>query len=81
MELLELPEKRPVYRQNRPHEDFLFPLRQTSLTPELFIERLVQRLRKAFEPKVCDYTSLERYLELPHRKTTGLEKTVEYSVF
>ncbi|MFA5249986.1 MAG: lipoate--protein ligase family protein [Parachlamydiales bacterium] len=42
-----LPEKRPAYRQDRPHETFLIGLKNY-FTPELFFFRLQKALKKAF---------------------------------
>lgn len=81
MQLLKMPTQRPAYRQNRSHNNFLFPLRQTSLTPEVFLNRLFQHLSQTFEAKICDYSQLESHLEKDHRKTTFLEKMFEVPVF
>lgn len=74
MNLLKLPSKRPKYRQDRSHDDFLYPLNQTSLTPDLFIKRLQEEIEKMIPCQVVDYQSLKKALEKDHRKSTRLEK-------
>lgn len=51
MRLLRLPPKRPTYRQDRPHEEFLDTLRRFG-SCEMLIEKLKSRLyMKEFDPK------------------------------
>lgn len=74
MNLLKLPSKRPQYRQDRSHEDFLYPLSQTSLCPQLFIEKLQKQMQEHLNLESKAYFSLETHLQTPHRKATLIEK-------
>ncbi len=73
MQLLKMPAQRPAYRENRAHTDFLYPLRNTELSPEVFIERLISNLKTYGDVEIKDYPLLQKHLERPHRKSTQLE--------
>lgn len=69
MELLTLPEKRPLYRQNRSHEEFLCRLNDFAKTPQELIESFRSALVKEFDILPFD---LKNWNEKPHRKTTEI---------
>jgi len=48
MEYLQLPEKRPKYRENRGHGDFLCKLKEHAVSKEGLVEKLVQQLKEQF---------------------------------
>lgn len=62
MDLLLLPKKRPLYRKDRPHRDFLNTLDNFFISKEDFIEKLLQTLKKNFDLNLSatqDFSSLE----------------------
>lgn len=69
MNYLLLPEKRPVYRQDRSHLDFLCRLSELYPNKESFYSDLKAYLQSHF-PKEVSYASLSPILETPHRKNT-----------
>lgn len=79
MALLKMPSQRPAYRENRSHKDFLLPLSKTSLSIELLINRLIQRLQGYTSLQIKDYTELHSARALTHRQATCLEKFPESS--
>ena len=70
MSCLKVPEKQPTYRANRPHTDFLTPLRSHFKSPEHFLDALVGQLSDHLSlTKVTRDTAIPA-LHQPHRKTT-----------
>ena len=45
----QIPKKRPEYRQDREHQDFLTTLNQRFASVQAFEDRLVQQLESAFD--------------------------------
>lgn len=70
MNLLTLPEKRPQYRKDREHGDFLCSLDSIFPNHETFWERLEKRLDEKFFVKKVHLEEVEEVLTKPHRKTT-----------
>lgn len=66
---LRLPDKRPKYRQDRSHEDFLVRLKEYGHTPDALLEKLKNTLVKQFYIQEFDLGSWKR---LPHRESTHL---------
>lgn len=69
MSYLRLPEKRPKYRQDRSHDEFLTKLCSFGESPEELFEALKKALVKRFYIRDFDLTSWERG---PHRQSTHL---------
>ena len=72
MNILKLPVKRPLYREDRNHEDFLYPLKNLYASKKSFILLITKILKKIFILKQINYTNVKPLLNLPHRKTTKL---------
>lgn len=75
MNYLLLPKKRPVYREQRSHADFLCRLRDCEDNIEHFShfeERLKISLEKQFTIEAIECEEAEKTLHLPHRKATIL---------
>jgi len=69
MEFLLLPKKRPTYRKDRAHEEFLCRLKSSGKDPETRIDELKTELSKRFSLQALDLKELQ---EKPHRKATDL---------
>lgn len=67
MDYLKLPPKRPEYRGNRPHDDFLCRLKETSPSPKTLIDQLQAELVKRFYMKKLTPKELNFP---PHRQST-----------
>lgn len=65
MAYLRLPSKRPVYRADRPHREFLCKLKEQVESKEVLVNRLIQTLKGQFE--VIPISSHEIEVS-PHRK-------------
>lgn len=72
MEYLLLPPKRPKYRSDRSHTDFLHCLRHVSESKNFLINQLLEQLRTAFTLKNTELGKAELALNEPHRKSTSL---------
>lgn len=68
MNYLKLPEKRPQYRQDRPHNSFLTTLKQHFPSKHELIDQLKKTLSEKFQ--IVEKTKPEEVLLLPHRKST-----------
>jgi hypothetical protein len=66
MKLLLLPSKRPKYRHDRPHSDFLTPLKNYAQSPNVLIEQLKESLVKQLYISDFDMNS---WKEGPHRQS------------
>jgi lipoate-protein ligase A len=69
MDALLLPQKRPAYRGERPHEAFLCRLHHYGADPQTRIDQLQSELVKPFYIRAFDRKSLEKR---PHRQATSL---------
>lgn len=72
MEYLLLPERRPKYRLDRPHVDFLCTLRSHYPQKESLIETLHAHLTSRFKAKKASECQVKEILERPHRKVSTL---------
>lgn len=72
MNYLSLPEKRPHYRQDRSHSDFLTPLTSYFSTKESFKESVLSHGQTLFSWKPIDLAEIDSLLSLPHRKNTEI---------
>lgn len=67
MDALLLPPKRPLYRKDRTHDEFLCRLNAYGQDPKTRIEQLKNELVKQFYIREFDWKNLE---EKPHRQST-----------
>lgn len=74
MDLLTFPKKRPSYRKMRSHSEFLTTLKKHFPSKEVFLNNLLDLIHFHFHVKEVNFTEVEAYLNLPHRKTTTVEK-------
>lgn len=74
MDYLLLPSKRPIYRQDRCHTDFLCCLKEFYLNEENLFSDLKKYLLTIFPEEVAP-TDLFAYLDRPHRKSTQIINT------
>ena len=70
MEYLKNPKRQPDYRKQRPHEDFLIPLKTHFSSKKELLDSFITSLRNRFHTIEKDSTSCIDYLNRPHRKTT-----------
>jgi lipoate-protein ligase A len=70
MEMLRLPEKRPQYRSNRAHSDFLCTLKHHYKSKEELLDHLKKHLKTCFEVKTLEFEEALRIRELPHRRSS-----------
>ncbi|ANH78418.1 lipoate--protein ligase family protein [Candidatus Chlamydia sanziniae] len=69
---LPLPEKQPVYRRQRSHQDFLTTLRPWFFSKESFFDKLKASGNALFSWQTLSKPELQEILLQPHRKTTTL---------
>jgi lipoate-protein ligase A len=69
MKSLKMPPKMPSYRQMRPHESFLTPLKNHFPSKSALTQNLVNELQKHFTLKNISLNELEQIRLLPHRKS------------
>ncbi len=72
MEYLLLPEKRPQYRRDRNHEEFLVHLKNHFPDKAFFFSKIIETISKKFPVKKVELSEIEDQLELPHRKSTRI---------
>lgn len=72
MDYLSLPHKRPQYRADRPHNDFLCKLSDYFDCQKNFIENFKQNLNEVGQLTAADAGKLNEIRTRPHRKTTIL---------
>lgn len=70
MRLLKMPPKTPVYRLNRPHEEFICRLKDFFYCKETFYNSLIARLSQKINFNYTDKSIIPALLEKEHRKTT-----------
>jgi len=72
MNYLKLPFKRPKYRLNRSHQEFLCSLDQYMPSKELVLKKILDSVSRVFEIKKVDLTAARERLSEPHRQATAL---------
>lgn len=72
MNYLPLPKKRPAYRNDRAHTDFLVPLKKYLPCKNSFIQACVERLHETHRVIELDPQEVLPLLDQPHRKSTQL---------
>lgn len=72
MSCLLLPEKRPSYRGERTHSDFLCTLRQTFPMKEQLVEQLATHFRHHLNAQEMPLEEALKIIELPHRQATTI---------
>lgn len=70
MNYLQLPKKRPIYRDERDHHEFLCTLQHRWESLEAMQESFVNRLQEMFAIQKISHEDLKSILDRPHRKTT-----------
>ncbi|NGX60572.1 MAG: putative lipoate-protein ligase A [Chlamydiae bacterium] len=70
MEYLLLPEKRPEYRQSRPHHEFLCTLKPHFPSKQALLDTLTTHLSSHFSLIPTTLKQAKHHLSLPHRKAT-----------
>lgn len=72
MQCLKIPSKRPAYREDRNHQDFLITLNKLFSSPLKLKENLRKTLDKNFKVTQTYDKYPNHFLEKPHRKSTQL---------
>jgi lipoate---protein ligase len=72
MNLLAHPKKAPAYRKNRPHNEFLTPLKHHFSSMEDLVLRIRKNLTSYFDVEEKKIEEVEKISLLPHRKNTSL---------
>jgi len=72
MDLLKLPKRRPTYRSDRGHEEFLCTLKDHFESKEAVIEKLKEALQEKYPLHEMPYEEALSYLQGAHRKATTL---------
>lgn len=70
MKALTLPPKMPVYREQRPHTDFLCKLNTFLQKKEEFLTPFTSTLEEHFALKPISYEDISHILQRPHRTAT-----------
>lgn len=70
MNLLTLPQRRPKYRIDRTHDEFLCTLKEHFSSKEEIIEKLKETLQKRYSLHSIEYEEAAQHLVHPHRKAT-----------
>ncbi len=74
MNLLKLPKKRPQYRQERSHDDFLCHLSEYFSSIEDLYDHFTYNLKQKFNVIEMDYEEVREICQRPHRKSTSIIK-------
>lgn len=72
MDYLHLPEKRPIYRKDRPHERFLCRLKDLLPCRYSFLEKITRQLAEIFTLIESSLSAALQALDQPHRRVTLL---------
>lgn len=72
--LLKQPSKKPKYRKDRSHKDFITPLKTFYSSPEFIIEKIKERINALFEIQKAWLDIPTSFLEKEHRKSLSLIK-------
>ncbi len=72
MNLLYLPRKRPKYRQDRNHSEFLYTLKNLFFSKEMVFKKIKGELSKQFSVKNFPLEEALSYIRIPHRQSTKL---------
>lgn len=73
MELLKMPPKRPIYRQDRGHAEFLIPLKRYFPSRVEILNRMESVLREHFDVEEQPLSALNPILQKSYRKSIRLE--------
>lgn len=79
MSRLQMPPKMPEYRKNRPHHEFLAPLKYHFDSPKKFSEAILGALAVRFPTNICSLQYASSHLNLPHRGSTLEILNYEYT--
>lgn len=70
MDYLKMPPKRPLYRSDRKHQDFLCRLKDFFIDKAEVEGKLLERLNKEFDMKESCLKNAMALMDLPHRRAT-----------
>lgn len=70
MQLLLMPERRPEYRQERRHQDFLICLKEKYQSLQKLEKKILKTLKGFFELEKIEEEELQKISKRPHRKST-----------
>ncbi len=70
MDYLAIPKKQPKYRNNRPHTQFLYRLKDMFENKSEFINSCYTQLQNIFSINHISYEEAKKIILLPHRKAT-----------
>lgn len=69
---LPIPQKQPIYRKQRKHQDFLTTIRPWFPNKENFISKLKTSASSLFSWKDLSVHEIQNFIDTPHRKSTTL---------
>ena len=72
MDLLKLPAKRPKYRSDRTHRDFLCRLKDYVASKEMLVANVKETLNKRYGLEEVDVSLIQDILNQEHRKSTRI---------
>ncbi|NBO24327.1 MAG: lipoate--protein ligase family protein [Chlamydiae bacterium] len=70
MQILTLPKKRPIYRQERDHHAFLTLLKAHFPTKKNFVENLIDSIEQTFNIELVSLDQIKSQLTTPYRQST-----------
>jgi len=70
MHYLRLPNKRPEYRKDREHTEFLCTLKALFPEKQNLIDQLIEHMQNTLNAQLMPFNQVEKLLLKPHRKTT-----------
>lgn len=73
MQLLKKPSRQPQYRQGREHADFIYSIKSTGMSQQVFINQLKAHLNSHFDLLEVPYEELQVYTSREYRRATSLE--------
>lgn len=72
MDYLLVPEKKPKYRQNRGHAEFLCTLKDRFSDVDSVVRKIKTEVKRKFKIESVDLAEVEKILLQPHHKSTAL---------
>ena len=70
MRYLLMPAKRPIYREDRSHEEFLCCLQEYFPERHQILTQIIGQMQTEFDVKIFSMDDVQEVLERPHRKAT-----------
>ena len=72
MDYLRMPEKTPIYRNQRKHTDFLCSLKEHGFKKKSFIPNTLKYFASQYSLRMRSLSEISSLLEIPHRTSTEL---------